>query len=110
MTILEVYEKLDLSNKDCLIRRSDNWQDKVNFPSRVVRLLENNEALKSFDALFCFDDKPLIIFYENPKDLKELHKAIWNFNECAIVIVVDNAQVSVYNGFTEKLFSIRVFG
>lgn len=99
MTILEVYEKLDLSNKDCLIRRSDNWQDKVNFPSRVVRLLENNEALKSFDALFCFDDKPLIIFYENPKDLKELHKAIWNFNECAIVIVVDKAQVSVYNGF-----------
>ena len=99
MTLEDVYKKLELSDKDCLVRKSDNWQDKVEFPSRIRRLLEKNEVLGAFDAFFCFDNKPLIMFYENPRDIDALHKAIWNFNEAPVIIVVEQSQVKIYNGF-----------
>lgn len=63
MTLEDVYKKLELSDKDCLVRRCDNWKEKVAFPSRVVRLLEKNDSLGAFDAFFAFDNKPLILFY-----------------------------------------------
>lgn len=99
MALDNVYKELELLGKDCLVRHSDNWEKKVKFPSRVMRLLEKNVILGSFDAFFCFDNKPLILFYENPRDVRALHRAIWNFNEAPIVIVVENAKVNVYNGF-----------
>lgn len=99
MTLDEVYKRLDLAGKDCLVRKNDNWQERVEFPSRIKRLLEKNDALGAFDAFFCFDNKPLIMFYEDPRDMEALHKAIWNFNETPVVIVVDQADVRIYNGF-----------
>lgn len=99
MTLEEVYKRLDLAERDCLIRKADNWQEKVEFPSRIKRLLEKNDVLGAFDAFFCFDNKPLIMFYENPRDIDALHKAIWNFNEAPVVIVVEQSQVRIYNGF-----------
>ena len=86
MALDNVYKELELLGKDCLVRHSDNWEKKVKFPSRVMRLLEKNVILGSFDAFFCFDNKPLILFYENPRDVKALHRAIWNFNEAPICI------------------------
>ena len=99
MTLEDIYKKLDLAGKDCLVRNKDHWQEKVEFPSRIKRLLEKNDALGAFDAFFCFDNKPLIMFYENPRDIDALHKAIWNFNEAPVVIVVEQSQVRIYNGF-----------
>ena len=99
MTLEDIYKKLDLAGKDCLVRNKDHWQEKVEFPSRIRRLLEKNDALGAFDAFFCFDNKPLIMFYENPRDIDALHKAIWNFNEAPVVIVVEQSQVRIYNGF-----------
>ena len=70
MDLQEIYNKLELTeDKGCLIRMSDNdWEKKVNFPSRVSRLLKKNELLKTLDAFFCFDNKPLILFFNNPTD------------------------------------------
>ena len=79
MTLDELYKKLELTD-DCLIRLSDlEWKNKVSFPSRIYRLLETNNLLKQLDAFFCFDNKPLILFFKNPQDKQALHKAIWNF-------------------------------
>lgn len=101
MDLQEIYNKLELTeDKGCLIRMSDNdWEKKVNFPSRVSRLLKKNELLKTLDAFFCFDNKPLILFFNNPTDEKALHQAIWNFNESPIVIIVKNNEVEIFNGF-----------
>ena len=99
MTLEDVYRKLDLIGRDCLVRKKDNWQSKVEFSSRIKRLLEKNEVLGAFDAFFSFDNKPLIMFYENPRDINALHRAIWNFNEAPVVIVVKQSQVRIYNGF-----------
>lgn len=74
-----------------------SWKKKVSFPSRVYRLIENK--LKP-DAIFCFNDKPLILFFNNPKNKQELHQAIWNFNESPVSIIIENDTVEIFNGFS----------
>lgn len=100
MLLDEIYKRLELTD-DCLIKLSDaDWKSKVSFPSRIYRLLETNDLLKDMDAFFCFDNKPLILFFDEPKDKQALHRAIWNFNESPIVIIVENNAVEIYNGFS----------
>lgn len=102
MNLQEIYSKLQLTD-DCLIKMSDtNWRSKVSLPSRICRLLEKNDLLSTLDAFFCFDNKPLILFFnlENESKKKELHKAIWNFNESPIAIIVENNTVEIFNGFS----------
>ena len=100
MLLDEIYKRLELTD-DCLIKLSDaDWKSKVSFPSRIYRLLETNDLLKDMDAFFCFDNKPLILFFNEPKDKQALHRAIWNFNESPIVIIVENNAVEIYNGFS----------
>jgi hypothetical protein len=99
MDLQKIFLELEILGKDSLIMLSSNdWKDKVTFPSRVIRLLEDTEKW-SPKAIFYFDNKPLILFFENPENKKELHKAVWNFNEAPIVIISENDTVSVYNGF-----------
>lgn len=113
MNLKEIYNRLELGD-DCLIHLSDpDWKSKVSFPSRLLRLLECNDILKELDAFFCFDNKPLILFFnlEDSNKKQELHKAIWNFNESPIAIIVENNAVEIFNGFsidenTELLQSI----
>lgn len=104
MNLQEIYKKLNLTEEDCLVRVSSNndWQKKVALPSRIYRLLEKNELLKTLDAFFCFDNKPLILFFnlEDGNKKQDLHKAIWNFNESPIAIIVENNAVEIFNGFS----------
>jgi hypothetical protein len=50
-------------------------------------------------AFFCFDNKPLLLFFENPSNKEKLYEAIWNFNESPIAIIIENNCVEIYNGF-----------
>ena len=99
MNLQEIYKRLELTD-DCLIHLSDpEWKSKVSFPSRLLRLLESNDILKTLDAFFCFDNKPLILFFAGCNDKKVLHKAVWNLNESPIIIVIENNAVEIYNGY-----------
>lgn len=99
MKLIDIYKRLELDSSDSLIKLSDeNWKNKVSFPSRVIRLLEDTEKW-SPKAIFYFDNKPLMLFFENPENKEELHKAVWNFNETPIIIISENDAVAVYNGF-----------
>ena len=103
MNLQEIYSKLQLRDDDCLIKLSDsNWRSKVSLPSRIYRLLEKNDLLSTLDAFFCFDNKPLILFFnlEDKGKKLALHKAIWNFNESPIAIIVENNAVEIFNGFS----------
>lgn len=99
MNLQQLFSKLEINESDSLILLSDKeWQKKVTFPSRVIRLLEDTNKW-SPKAIFCFDNKPLILFFENPENKEEIHKAVWNFNETPIVIISENDVVTIYNGF-----------
>ncbi len=93
----ELFSKLGLSKDNGLyITKEGLWKTDIAFPNRVKRLIEKKIEP---DAFFCFDNKPMILFFHNPSNKKELHKAIWNFNECPIAIIVENGIVEVFNGF-----------
>lgn len=93
----EIFQRLGLNRQNGLyVISEDNWKTDVAFPNRVKRLIERK--IKPY-AVFCFDNKPLLLFFDTPEDQKELHQAIWNFNECPIAIIINNNVVEVYNGF-----------
>lgn len=72
------------------------WKTETSFPNRVKRLIERKIEPTAF---FCFDNKPMILFFDNPTNKADLHEAIWNFNECPIAIIIENDSVEIFNGF-----------
>ena len=97
MHLNEIFTRLNLDrNNGLFITKDELWKNETSFPNRVKRLIEKRIEP---DAFFCFDNKPMILFFDSPANKKELHKAIWNFNECPIAIIVENGIVEVLNGF-----------
>lgn len=93
----EIFALLEFDQNNGLHFTSDNsWKNETSFPNRVQRLIDRKI---SPDAFFSFDNKPFILFYENPKNREELYKAIWNFNESPIVIIIENGSIEIFNGF-----------
>lgn len=93
----EIFSKLGLSEGNGLFLTKENkWKTETSFPNRVKRLIERKIEP---DAIFVFDNKPMILFFENSKNKSELHEAIWNFNECPIAIFIENESVDIFNGF-----------
>jgi hypothetical protein len=97
MELQNLFDSLGLNKDNGLFITKENlWKSSTTFPNRVNRLIEK----KIFpDAFFCFDNKPLILFFLNPANTHELHKAIWNFNESPIAIIIQNDAVEIFNGF-----------
>lgn len=98
MTIIEdIISRLGLNGKDGFFYLKDSqWKENTSFPNRVQRLLELKIRPQ---AIFCFDNKPMILFFENPKNKEALHEAIWNFNESPIAIIIEEHSVEIFNGF-----------
>ena len=96
MGLQEIYRKLNMTPENglCIIKEGQ-WKGKL--PKRLEYLIE--EKLKP-DAFFCFDRKPLILFYDSPQNKQELFKAIWNFNESPVVIINEPNAVEIFNGFS----------
>lgn len=95
--LTELFKRLGLDSDKGLYLRSENiWQNECGFSNRISRLLEDKIQP---DAFFCFDSKPLILFYDNPTNKKKIFKAVWNFNESPIVFILENGSVDIYNGF-----------
>lgn len=97
MGLKEIYSRLNLTPENGLcILKEGQWKGKL--PKRLEYLIE--EKLFEPDAFFCFDKKPLILFYNSPQNRSELFKAIWNFNESPIVIINEHDTVEIFNGFS----------
>lgn len=96
MSLGKIYKDLNMSpgNGLCIIKEGQ-WKGKL--PKRLEYLIE--EKLKP-EAFFCFDKKPLILFYDSPQNKQELFKAIWNFNESPVIIINEPNAVEIFNGFS----------
>lgn len=96
--LLDIFNTLSVNRENGLFITSENlWKEECQFSSRIERLIGNKLQP---DAFFNFENKPLILFYNNPQNAEEIHKALWNFNESPIVIFAFDSKIEVFNGFT----------
>ncbi|MCK5599629.1 N-6 DNA methylase [bacterium] len=96
MTLKSIYDRLNLTPENglCFIDES-NWKNKLSKYTEKVIV----ERLKP-KSFFCFDNKPLILFFDSPQNRKELFRDIWNFNEAPIIIINEETTIDIYNGFS----------
>jgi len=96
--IEDIFKHLNLDRSNGLYITSDGlWEKEISLPNRVKEILKKKEITPY--AFFCLDNKPLLLFFQKPPNKKKLHKSIWNFNECPIVIIIEKDVVEIYNGF-----------
>ena len=101
MQIDSILEKLNLLEKDGLFYLSEIKLNQFKiFSNRIKETLLKLQP----DAIFCINNEPLILFFENPHNEDfSLEKQIWNFNQAPAIIIKQNNQWIVKNGF--KLLS-----
>ena len=94
----DIFKYLNLDrNNGLFITNEGQWEKEISLPNRVREILKKKEITPF--AFFCIDNKPLLLFFHKPHNKKKLHKSIWNFNECPIVIIIEKDVVEIYNGF-----------
>lgn len=64
--------------------------------------LHNKLALINPDAIYLFNDQPLILFFDlsdntNTIGEEEIHKKIWYFDNSPIAFIVKNDEIKIYN-------------
>lgn len=96
MQLDSVLEKLNLLDKDGLFYLPEIKLKEFNIVSN--RIKETLLKLQP-DAIFCINNEPLILFFENPQNLDLLEKQIWNFNQTPIVFIISQNQIQIKNGF-----------
>ena len=69
---------------------------KKRFPKRVEEVIEHK--LKPY-AIYELNDEPFILFFDAPQK-PEIHKWCWNVNSSPIVIIHEENQIKIYNGFS----------
>ena len=64
--IENIIASLGLNENNGLFFVKDSlWKAKTSFPNRIKRLIEYKIRP---DAFFCFDNKPLLLFFDNPSN------------------------------------------
>ena len=91
----DILNKLGINKSNGLTLLKDVLSNK-NIPDRIRRIF--SEEIKP-DAVFCLENKPIVLFFEHNK-LSEINsKQIWNLNETPIVFSITQTKISIYNGF-----------
>ena len=96
MQIDSVLEKLNLLDKDGLFYLPEIKLNEFNIVSN--RIKETLLKLQP-NAIFCINNEPLILFFDNPQNIDLLEKQIWNFNQTPIVFIISQNQIQIKNGF-----------
>ena len=91
----DIFKTLGFTKDNGLyVTKEREWLDI--FPNRIEEFFEGEN---SPDAFFCISNKPIILFYQEPKDKKKLFKSVWNFNESPIIFIVEADNIEIYSGF-----------
>jgi hypothetical protein len=112
ISIFDIFKKLGLNSDNGLFIKnpkveSDTFSDLysgnfLNYKSNF-KVEYSLKKLKP-DAIFIFNNEPLILFFDfddklNKDQLKAISKNIWNFNKSAIIFINTTTELTIYNGF-----------
>ena len=70
-------------------------EDISSLPQRLNRSLR---VIKP-KALFILNEKPIILFFDKSVDIQKIFKQCWNFSEAPIIIIENESDFDIYNGF-----------
>lgn len=94
--INKVLKILNLDNKDGLFTVNDSkWHGILS--ERTESILRNR--LKP-DAFFLYNNKPFILFFENPTDKEQIFRNSWNLNQTPIIFIIQDSEIEIYNGLS----------
>jgi len=80
-----------------------------NISSLPQRLNRSLEVIKP-KSIFILNDKPIILFFDKNVDREKVFKQCWNFSEAPIIIIENEIDFDIYNGFDyilENGFSLK---
>ncbi len=96
MELNQLLDFLNLSGKDGLFSNADLLNFKTDF---LLNRLKDSLLKINPDYFFCINNEPLILFFDKPKNLEELQKQIWNFNQSPAIFINSGKEWVVKNGF-----------
>jgi len=93
-----IYESLDFIVEDNGQYVDGFYEYCGDIPSLPQRL---NRSLQVINprALFILNDKPIILFFNKSVDSEVVFKQCWNFSEAPIIIIENEVDFDIYNGF-----------
>jgi hypothetical protein len=97
MQLKTLLDTLNLSDKDGLYFCEDLNNKKTDFLS--IRVKETLLEHLNPSAFFCINNEPLILFFEEGRDLEKLEKQIWNFNQTPVIFIDESTHWTIKNGF-----------
>jgi hypothetical protein len=93
--LMEIFEKLGLTKDNGLFIYEDmKWEGLFSQKTKYALMKIGP------DAFFCFNNEPLILFFESPENESDIHKKCWNFNKAPVIIVNTRSGLKIYNGFS----------
>jgi len=92
-----IYETLHLLNdkKEYVNGLYDYTSNIPNLPQRLNRSLK---VIKP-KSLFVVNNKPIILFFDKNVKKEKVFKQCWNFSEAPIIIIENDVNFDIYNGF-----------
>lgn len=101
--LAQLYETLELPVKNCIIevKGKPEWRKSIPGENQFSwKLLEQIDVIQP-DGFYHFNGIPLILFFENPEErsIKRIHSQSWCFNQAAVIFIVKEGEVEVYNAF-----------
>ena len=92
-----IYESLNF------IVKNDKYVDGFHeyhedIPTLPQRLNRSLKVIKP-KSLFILNDKPIILFFDKSVNKEKIFKQCWNFAEAPIVIIENESDFDIYNGF-----------
>ncbi len=101
--LAQLYETLELPIENCIIevKGKSDWRKSIPGENQFSwKLLEQINVIQP-DGFYHFNGIPLILFFENPEErsIKRIHSQSWCFNQAAVIFIVKEGEVEVYNAF-----------
>ncbi|SFV59908.1 Restriction modification enzyme [hydrothermal vent metagenome] len=92
-----IYKPLDFIDKDN--EYVDGFYEYTdNIPTLPQRLNRSLQVIKP-KSLFILNNKPIILFFDRSVDKEKVFKQCWNFAEAPIIIIENDSDFDIYNGF-----------
>ena len=94
----QLYENLNLKENNGLVLLKDNWENelkKYNFSFETINQLKIIKPT----SLFAFNNVPFILFFDNPKNEKQIHYQVFCFDKTPVIFILKENEIKIYHAF-----------